>query len=583
MKGWSDNMDATRVKNRCSDSLRRATVLTVVMASILCRPVLLPAQGAAVYVYDGLGRVVGVVSPTGDAAVYTYDATGNVISISRYSNRQVSIMTLAPYSGPVNSTVTVYGTGFSTTATQNVVKFNGTQASVVSASNNTIVTKVPTGATTGSLTVTTPAGSASSNAPFTVKPAQAPTISSFTPKIGAAGTALTIAGTNFQPTVASDTVRLNGTVASVDSAASSQIHTSVTQGATSGHISVATPFGQATSTADFFAPPSPYTASQVGFTGRMSLGKTSTLGIQTAGDVGLMIFDETSGHRVSLAANNSTFATCGLTLSILSPSNLTVDTAQNVCSTGFLSTPVLTENGTYTIFAKTSTGTGQTGTVALSLYDIPHDFSSSITAGGSPVDVSLTIPGQMARLTFAGTSGQNISVNLTKGTFPFCSLNLAILNPDGSTLNSTTCVGTGGLVSQQILPMAGTYTILLTTTDASIGSITVALYDVTNVTGTITIGGPAVQVKLGTPGQIAKLTFSGTAAQTATVHVTNNTIACVTVGILNPGGTTLFSELECTSNFNLPSQTLPTTGKYTLSIVPSQADTGSLTVEITSP
>jgi len=576
-------MDTVRAKHWRSGSLRRKSVLVMAIASILSYARLSTAQGTTMYVYDQLGRVAGVISPTGDAAAYTYDATGNISSISRYTSAQVSIVTLTPNSGPVDSTVTVYGTGFSTTATQNTVAFNGTQANVISSTRNAIVTEVPTGATSGPVTVTTPTGSASSNTPFTVATSQLPTILSFTPTIAAGGTAVTINGTNFQTTAANNTVRLNGTIATASSESSSQIQTSVTTGATSGHISVTTPFGQATSTADFFAVPSPFTASQVGFTDRMSVGTTSTLGIQTAGDIGLILFDETSGHRVTLVPNNSTFANCGLFLSILSPNNVTFtsNSTQGACANALLSTPVLTEGGTYTILAQGSAN-GETGTAALSLYDIPHDFSSSITAGGSPVNVNLTIPGQMARLTFAGTAGQNVSVNFTNGTFPTCSLNLVILNPDGSTLNSTACVDPSDLVSQQILPLTGTYTIILTPVDPSTGSITVTLYNVTNVTGTITIGGPAVNVTLGTPGQIADLTFSGTAAQKIKVTGTSDTV-CATVSILNPKGAAVVSEVECPAgNFNF-GHTLLTTGTYTLSIVPSGASTGSMTVQITSP
>lgn len=579
-------MATVRSKHWRSDSLRRKTVLVMTIAAILSCARVSTAQGTTMYVYDQLGRVAGVIGSNGDAAAYTYDATGNITSIARFTSTQVSIIAVTPDSGPVQSDVTIYGTGFSTTATQNVVTFNGTQATVVSSTSNAIVTEVPSGATTGTVSVSTPTGSASSKSPFTVVVSQSPSISSFTPTIGAAGGALTINGTNFQKSAASNTVRLNGTIAAVSSVSSSQIQTSVTTGATSGHISVTTPFGQATSTADFFAVPSPFTASQVGFTGRMSVGTTSTLGIQTAGDIGLMLFDETSGHRVSLVANNSTFADCGLILSILSPSNLSFTSyyAQGVCGSALLSTPALTENGTYTILAQGSTD-GPTGTAALSLYDIPHDFSSAIIANGAPVDVNLTIPGEMARLTFAATAGQNVSVNFTNGTFVPCTLNLVILNPDGSTLNSTTCIDPSNFVSLQNLPQTGTYTMLLTANDASTGSITVTLYGVVDVTGTITIGGPAVNVTLGTPGQIANLTFSGTDAQEVKVLGTNNTVTCLTVSILKPtGGTLVTSNETCPgSSFTLPAKTLPATGTYTLSIVPYSAYTGSLTVQLTSP
>jgi hypothetical protein len=293
-----------------------------------------------------------------------------------------------------------------------------------------------------------------------------------------------------------------------------------------------------------------------------------------------MVFDETSDHRVSLVARNVTFV-CG-TLSILSPSGVKLASNNNICKgiTGFLDTPMLSEDGTYTILAQTS---GSTGSVAITLYDVVHDFTSSITPDGPPVVVRLTIPGQNAELTFSGTSGEHVSLNLMNGTFPFCSPNVSIINPDGTILTSATCFGPGGFVPSQTLPTTGTYTILLTMADAGTGSITANLYKVTNVTGAIAINGSPVTVSLTTPGQVAALTFKATANEKATVHVTNSTIACVTIGIVKPDGTSLISKLECGGNFALPTQTLPATGTYTLLVVPNQADTGSLAVRITSP
>src|SRR5581483_6408757 len=82
------------------------------------------------------------------------------------------------------TTVTLVGTGYSATASQNTVTFNGTAATVTSATTTQLVVTVPTGATTGPIAVTTPNGSATSSTPFTVTAAGAfgaPTIASFTP------------------------------------------------------------------------------------------------------------------------------------------------------------------------------------------------------------------------------------------------------------------------------------------------------------------------------------------------------------------------------------------------------------------
>lgn len=126
------------------------------------------SAGNVTYVYDELGRLTGVIDPSGNAATYKYDAVGNLLSIQRTSSSQTSIIGFTPSRGPTGTTVTIYGTGFSATASQNAVTFNGTVATVTSSTTTSIVTSVPSGATTGPISVTSPSGSASSANPFTV-------------------------------------------------------------------------------------------------------------------------------------------------------------------------------------------------------------------------------------------------------------------------------------------------------------------------------------------------------------------------------------------------------------------------------
>ena len=127
-----------------------------------------PGSGAVNYVYDALGRLVGVINPSGDTATYGYDAVGNLLSISRHSSSQLSIITFTPGTGGVGTAVTIYGTGFSATGSQNAVQFNGVTAVVQSASATQLLVTVPSGATTGQITVTTSAGTVTSSGSFTV-------------------------------------------------------------------------------------------------------------------------------------------------------------------------------------------------------------------------------------------------------------------------------------------------------------------------------------------------------------------------------------------------------------------------------
>ncbi|HZN00858.1 MAG TPA: carboxypeptidase regulatory-like domain-containing protein, partial [Pyrinomonadaceae bacterium] len=73
----------------------------------------------------------------------------------------------------------------------------------------------------------------------------------FTPKIGLAGTVVTIYGTGFSTTPSGNTVTFNGTAAVVSSSTETQIVTSVPAGATTGLISVTTSAGSDSSDVPF--------------------------------------------------------------------------------------------------------------------------------------------------------------------------------------------------------------------------------------------------------------------------------------------------------------------------------------------
>jgi len=204
------------------------------------------------------------------------------------------------------------------------------------------------------------------------------------------------------------------------------------------------------------------------------------------------------------------------------------------------------------------------------------------------VTVTTTVPGQNVRPTFSGTAAQRISLKLTSvsiGTSSCCSVRVSILNPDGSTLVSPTFVGTaGGFIDVQTLATTGTYTIVVDPQGADFGSATLTLYSVpADTTGTVTIGGSAVGVTIGTPGQNGSLTFTGTSGQQATVHVTSNTMSTVQVTLFRPDGTQMTSSFTSSASFNLTTQSLTTTGTYTIKINPDSSNTGSLNISVTNP
>jgi YD repeat-containing protein len=132
-------------------------------------PALVPTVLADVtYIYDTAGRLTYVIDPSGNVVQYTYDSDGDILQVTNSHPSGVTVDSLSPNNGSIGTGVTIYGTGFSTTPSQNSVSFNGTAATVTASSATTISTTVPTGATNGLVSVTSPSGFA--NGPsFTVQ------------------------------------------------------------------------------------------------------------------------------------------------------------------------------------------------------------------------------------------------------------------------------------------------------------------------------------------------------------------------------------------------------------------------------
>jgi YD repeat-containing protein len=528
------------------------------------------------YIYDELGRLVAVIDQNGDAAIYNYDAVGNLLSIARQSAGTVSILEFTPNGGSVGTTVKLYGTGFSATASQNTVTFNGTAAAVTSSTITEIVTSVPSGATTGTIAVTTPSGSATSASAFTVSASAAPTITSVSPTQGVVATSVTISGTNFKTTANQNVVTFNATPANISSATSTSIATAVPAAATSGKVSVATVHGKATDTSDFIIPPPPYTTSDVLLVDRMTLGTSKSVTVGTANKIGLVLFDATAGQRVSLKIG--TGLTAAVTLYNHNGSPLNAVTAGG--SEKFIDTVTLTATASYTILVDPVASA--TGTLTLTLYDVPADLTGTIPEDGTSYGVELLTPGRNARLTFSGALNQRISLKVGAGPAG----NVSIFNPDRSLLAS---VPIGGIfptfIDTQTLASTGTYTVLVDYTLKNTGSVTLNLYTVpADYTTTITAGGSSVTVPLPptetTPGQNAKATFTGTAGHRMAVWVTSLSASPAIVSLRDPTDTALSSSTFGIFGGFLEPTLLAASGTHTILVDPTGSSTGNATFNL---
>ncbi len=145
----------------------RITPVIVVLLVLFPLPVNAQQGGLVRYVYDNNGRLHAVISPNGEAAIYEYDPAGNMTAIRRNAAGTLEALGFSPIEGTPGTQVTIFGTGFG--GGVSAVAFNGTSAEIVSINAPVLVVKVPDGATTGPITVTTPQGSTTTSQSFVVR------------------------------------------------------------------------------------------------------------------------------------------------------------------------------------------------------------------------------------------------------------------------------------------------------------------------------------------------------------------------------------------------------------------------------
>lgn len=441
-----------------------------------------PGSGTITYAYDELGRVVGVTDSSGDAVVYQYDAVGNVTFISRHNSTGISIVNFFPSSGPIGTAVTINGTGFNTTPSNDTVTFyNGHTATVTSATATQLTVTVPSGASTGTISVSTPTnGSTTSATNFTVTTSAAPTVANINgtnPTIVTEGTAITINGTNFDTNTNNDFVHVNTTSTIVSSAAATSIATTAPStvgtgspgGYPSGNAKVATlngesPNGTTQANVDLYVPWGTHVGTDVGFTQRLVLPGNPNLGVYASsatvnipqGKIGLVLFDATAGQSVSmnLQVNSGFGSACNIY--VFNPRGDQIKSTPCTGDNGYgqiVNPPVpLPLDGTYTIGVDPGASTGG-GNITLTLYNATT-LTANATIDGPPVTITTTAIGQQARFYFPATPNQRVIISVT-GSYPNFNCSPAsglydfpgsrfLQGTNGSGYIDTTALSTGG-------------------------------------------------------------------------------------------------------------------------------------------
>jgi len=101
------------------------------------------------------------------------------------------------------------------------------------------------------------------------------------------------------------------------------------------------------------------------------------------------------------------------------------------------------------------------------------DVAGSVTPGGAALPIGLPTAEQRAWITFAGTSGQQVTVRATGNSI--ASVTVTLLRPDGS--QQAIVISSAATFSQatQTLPVTGTYSIVVDPPGTNTGNITISV------------------------------------------------------------------------------------------------------------
>ncbi|HYW34190.1 MAG TPA: IPT/TIG domain-containing protein, partial [Balneolaceae bacterium] len=160
-------------------------------------------------------------------------------TVAATSNQKLVVAGLSPKSGTVGTSVTISGQNFASSAPGDTVTFNGTKATIQSASTTKLTATVPKGATSGPVKVQ--AGGQTATGPsFSVTQKTPPqvSVSNISPKSGPVGTTVTISGKNFSSSKSGNKVTFNGTKATIQAASTTKLTVTVPKGATTGPVKV---------------------------------------------------------------------------------------------------------------------------------------------------------------------------------------------------------------------------------------------------------------------------------------------------------------------------------------------------------
>ncbi|MDS9991738.1 IPT/TIG domain-containing protein [Xanthomonas sp. A2111] len=512
---------------------------------------------AAAYVYDANGRLIAVTNDAGDTARYHYDGLGNITRVQRLPSGALAIFDFTPRHGGAGDRVTLKGQGFSATAAQNVVRFNGVVADVVAASTSSLTTIVPSAATTGVLTVAVGNQTASSDVPFVVDAQpRAPLITAVSPHIASVGAALTISGQSLLPLDGQTSARIGLAPLVLGQASNTTLQAEVPGGASSGRIRVTTPYGSAVSADDVLVVPAGVDDEAIATAKRLAVdGQLNDLSTASAGQSVAILFDAQGGDYISAQfselASELNYALYGIGNKRLAAGTVSANAPS-------FHMPALKSAGTHLLVL-----TPKAGPLT---WKLQLERSAVLDIGGAAQDVSTSIAGQSRRLVFDASKGLPLGLGVAEKTGPpaWGSATVTVQGPDGGQAGFQQCTQANNGCSLNLSALnTGRHAVLIT--PAASGTRLLAFQAVLSTDAQHTLArGTPLALSLPRAGQNARLRFTGTAGEVLGLLVAGQATLpsgrSVYYRVNRPDGT-LWKSVAASSGLVM-NLALPVTGTY---------------------
>jgi RHS repeat-associated protein len=543
---------------------------------------------------------VTVVTSAGSATsqqVFTVDAVVGAPVVSSFS----------PALGAPGASITVTGSGFAPSAADDIVVVGATRAVVTAASATQLTVTVPDASISGPVSVKTPVGTASSTTDFIVVPR------GYAAADVAATPVLQLDGTPSTVTVPSGKVavlRFSGTQGQ-------RLSLGLTGSTISTDFTVAglSPFGVPFATIGYNTPwklsqlfgglelpPLPTTgvyefvldppgtgsgsvtatlSSRVSGTLSMT-GAGTAVTLSRAGQQADLVVPAVAGQDLHIGFTGSTFAsTTTATTVIREPNGTAVEPTPGtwryrVPLTGAGDMDIqVSQTGDYHVIL----GSADSSTGAVTVTASPTLDAGTLTAGVEK-SVSITRPGQDAKFAFAGTAGNQLSLDFTAYSFGYAAY-VDVYAPDGTAVMKAQVSN----YHQDIpaLPVTGTY-VLTMSPYSTTGSATLRLTTRVDA-GSLTTAGAATAVSFSQPAQTAALTFTGAAGQGVSFGFGSWTLpanSSLSTELVDPQGSVVYRYGPVQSLASLWYVPV-TSGTFRLLLTPNDAvSTGSVSVTMSA-